>query len=102
MFTTYKRWTLKEGADESKLVDLVVNEIEPHYRKLDADVRLELLRVDGTRSYLAVQHWPSREHYQRVVASPDWQSWYAEYEATLAAWDRLMSFESEWETETLV
>ena len=57
-FITFKRWRpLREERKESELVELVRAEIAPHYKKLPGLLRLELLHVKGTRSYLALQCW---------------------------------------------
>ena len=56
-FITYRRWTLRDGREESELVELVREEIEPHYKKLQGCLSLGLLRIEGTRSYLALQYW---------------------------------------------
>ena len=101
-FTTYKRWTLQDEKDESDLVDIVANHIIPHYQRLDPIVRLELLRVSGTRSYLALQHWPSRADWETVRASNRFASWYQAYEPILAHWDQIMEFEAEWEAEAVL
>lgn len=101
MFTTYKRWTLKDGHKEAELVAIVSDHIAPAYRLLDPDVILGLLRVDGTKSYLALQHWPSRDRWQSVLASDKFEAWYEEYLPFLENWDRIMLFEAEWETEDL-
>lgn len=101
MFTTYKRWTLKDGRDEVELVEIVSARIIPHYRRLDPEVRLRLLRVEGTRSYLALQDWPSRRRWESAMASEAFKAWFREYEPTLRDWDELVELEAEWETEEL-
>jgi hypothetical protein len=47
-FVTYKRWRLKDSKQEAALVDLVRNEIAPHYAKLGGCVRLGLHRIRDT------------------------------------------------------
>jgi [ribosomal protein S5]-alanine N-acetyltransferase len=101
-FTTYKRWDLRDGRDESDLINIVSNHIIPHYRQLDPVVRLELLRILGTRSFLALQHWPSRSHREVVLSSDRYKSWYQEYEPILEQWNQLMAFVAEWETEDVL
>ena len=101
-FTTYKRWALREDKDEADLIDIVVNQIMPHYQRLDPSVRLGLRRIFGTRSYLALQQWPSRSHWEAVRSSDRFTLWYAAYEPILAQWDQLMDFEAEWETEDVL
>ncbi|MEM7364393.1 MAG: hypothetical protein AAF525_10250 [Pseudomonadota bacterium] len=102
MFTTYKRWTLREGRNETELVDLVSNRTIPHFEKLNSNVKLGLLRIEGTRSYLALQHWPNRELWESTMSSEAFQSWYDEYQPILQDWDSMMAFESEWESEELI
>jgi hypothetical protein len=101
-FVTYKRWRLKDGKHEADLVDLVRNEIAPHYVKLQGSVRLGLHRIEDTRSYLALQHWESRAAWETTTSSDFYQSWLGEYEPILARWDQLMEFEDEWEAEVIL
>jgi len=98
-FTAYKRWALRDEKDEADLLDIVANHIIPHYQRLEPIVRLELLHILETRSYLALQHWPSRSHWEAVRASDRFTSWYQAYEPILSHWDQIMEFEAEWETE---
>src|SRR5262245_49799577 len=44
VFVIYKRWRLKDGKQEADLVDLVRNDIIPHYAKLGGCMRLGLHR----------------------------------------------------------
>ncbi len=60
MFTTFKRWTLKNGFHESEVAALVQGAILPAYRKLSGCLGIGLLRIEGTSSYLATQYWQSR------------------------------------------
>lgn len=101
-FVTYKRWRLKEGKQEADLVALVQNEIIPHYAKLDAEVRLGLHRIRETRSYLALQHWPSRTVWETTTTSTSYQTWFGAYEPILVRWDQLMEFEEAWEAEVVL
>ena len=101
-FATFKRWTLKEGRQESDLSALVQNEIIPAYAQLPGCIRLGLLRIRGTRSYLATQHWESREARDAAVSAESYQDWFAAYEPTLTRWDEIMVFEDEWETEDVL
>jgi quinol monooxygenase YgiN len=101
-FSTYKQWKLKDGKEEADLIALVRNEIAPHYRKLDGCVGLGLLRIAGSRSYLAIQHWTSREAREATLASEFYTSWLAAYRPTLERWDRIMEFEDEWEAEDIL
>jgi len=101
-FVTYKRWRLKDGKQEADLVDLVRNEIAPHYAKLGGCVWLGLHRIRDTPSYLALQQWQSRAAWETTTASDFYQSWLGEYEPILARWDELMEFEDEWEAEVIL
>ena len=99
-FVTYKRWRLKDGKRESDLVELVRNEIAPHYGKLKGCVRLGLHRIRrDTSSYLALQHWQSRETWEATTSSDFYRLWLNEYQPILERWDQLMEFEDEWEAE---
>ena len=77
-------------------------EIEPHYQSLSNDVRLGLLRIEGTRSYFAVQYWSSRAHWESATQSDRYASWWKRYERMLARWDQVMEFEAEFESEELL
>jgi quinol monooxygenase YgiN len=101
-FVTYKRWRLRDGKQEVDLVDLVRNEIVPHYAKLEGPVRLGLHRIRNTPSYLALQQWQSRAAWETTTSSDFYQSWLREYEPILARWDQLMEFEDEWEAEVML
>lgn len=100
-FVTYKRWRLKDGKQESDLVDLVRNEITPHYARLEGCLRLGLHRIGNTRSYLAFQHWQSRAAWETTTSSDFYASWYSEYEPILLRWDQLMEFEDGWDAEVI-
>jgi hypothetical protein len=69
MFTTYKRWTLKDGYPESDLVALVREAIAPAYAQLSGCQGIGLLRIEGTQSYLATQHWQSRAARDAAISS---------------------------------
>jgi hypothetical protein len=101
-FVTIRRWRLRDGRQEGELVGLVQQEIEPHYQSLSKDVRLGLLRIEGTRSYFAVQYWSSRAHWESATRSDLYAGWWKRYEPMLARWDHIMEFESEFEAEELL
>lgn len=101
-FTTYKRWALRPDRSESELVELVREQIVPHYEKLQGCIRLGLLRIEGTRSYLALQCWESRESWRAVTGSDYYRTWYEEYLPILARWDEIMELEEEWNTEDML
>ena len=101
-FITFKRWTLREGRKESELVELVCTEIAPHYKKLPGFLRLGLLHVKGTRSYLALQYWHSRGQWLAMTDSDYYHTWHQEYVPILNRWNEIMEFEEEWEVEDLL
>ena len=101
-FITFKRWTLREERKESELVELVRAEIAPHYKKLPGLLRLELLHLKGTRSYLALQCWDSREQWRATTNSDYYRTWYQAYVPLLNRWNEIMVFEEEWEAEDLL
>jgi quinol monooxygenase YgiN len=101
-FITFKRWTLKDGRQKSELVNLVREEIIPHYEKLPGCLRLGLLRIDDTRSYLALQHWENRDSWHTTTNTDYYKSWYEAYEPTLKRWDGIMTFEEEWDSQDLL
>ena len=101
-FVTCKRWTLRDGRVESELVRLVREEIVPHFSKLPGCLRLGLLGIVGTRSYLALQFWQCRERWCEAMKSDYYRIWYREYVPILQRWDELMVFEQEWGTEDVL
>ena len=101
-FITYKRWALRDGREESELVELVRKEIMPHFRKLQGCMGLGLRRIEGTRSYLALQYWESRERWLDTTASDYYRTWYEEYLPILDRWDEIMAFEEEWDAQDLL
>ena len=102
VFITFKRWALRDGRTESELVELVRKEFEPHYSKLPGCLKLGLLHIEGTRSYLALQYWESREHLRETTSSDYYQTWWQAYIPLLERWDQIMEFEEEWEAEDLL
>ena len=79
-FITFKRWTLRDGRQESELVRLVREEIVPHYRTLPGCMRLGLLHIVDTRSYLTLQYWKNRDVWQETTNSAYHEVWQREYE----------------------
>ena len=90
-----RRWTLRDGRSESELLDLVRYSVIPHYERLPGCLGLGLLRIRGTRSYLALQHWESREARQSAMSSDAYPDWLAAYEPILERWNDMMEFEDE-------
>ena len=74
----------------------------PHFSKLPGCLRLGLLRIVGTRSYLALQSWQCRERWCEAMKSDYYRIWYREYAPILQRWDELMVFEQEWDTEDVL
>ena len=101
-YLTYKRWRLRDGVDPAAVLDIVRNRIIPHYRTLDAAVRLGLEAVEDSRSILAIQRWPDRAHRDRTMAGAAYRTWLDEYRPILQDWDRLVEFEAEWESRQLI
>ncbi len=97
MFTTFKRWLLKDGASESEVVALVRVSILPAYHKLTGCLGIGLLRIEGTPSYLATQYWESRAARDAAITSEPYAKWWSAYLPTLDKWDEMMTFEDEWE-----
>ena len=101
-FTTVKRWSLVDGHQESELVRLVQGEILTAYRKLPGCLGLGLRRIEGTRSYLASQHWESRASRDAAISSESYPEWSNEYGPALREWDTVMTFEEEWECKSVL
>lgn len=101
-FITFKRWLLKQPGMESAMVALVREAIIPHYQQLPGCHKLGLLRVEGTNTYLATQHWASKAVREEVLAAPAYERWMADYEPILEQWFALMEFVEEWESEELL
>lgn len=97
----YKRWLLREGTALEDVADLVRARIEPHYRELATDVVLSL-ESHGTDAVLAIQRWPDRASLERVTSGPGFERWWEAYQPVLTAWDELVDFDAEWETEDLL
>ena len=101
-FITFKLWALRDGREETELVELVHEKIVPHFSKLPGCLRLGLLRIEGTQSYLALQFWQSREVWRETTGSDYYRTWYREYLPILERWDEIMAFEEEWDAEDLL
>jgi quinol monooxygenase YgiN len=101
-FMTFKRWKLSQEADEGEVVRLVRNAIIPAYKQLPGCIKIGLLCIDGTRSYLATQHWESRAARDKALNAPAYASWLAAYQPALAQWHAIMTLEEEWEAEDIL
>jgi hypothetical protein len=97
----YKRWRLREEVTLDDVVALVTQAVAPHYGALDTRVVLGL-EAQGGDAILAIQRWPSRDVLAQATTSPRFQDWWQAYQPVLAAWDALVEFDSEWETEDLL
>jgi len=97
----YKRWRLRKEVPLDRVVALVTQGVAPHYGALDTRVVLGL-EAQGDDAILAIQRWPSRDVLAQTTASPRYEDWWQAYQPVLAAWDALVEFDSEWETEDLL
>ena len=100
-FVTIRRWSLREGADESKLVTLVRDAIIPAYKRQPGCLRLTLLRLTNGSSYLATTHWQDRAAFE-TWAGPAGEQWRDAYRPALEQWLALMAFNEEWDAEEIV
>ena len=101
-FTIIKRWSLKDGHQESELVRLVQEKVRPAYLKLPGCLILGLQRIEGTRSYLATQHWESRAARDAAISLESYSEWFSAYKPTLEMWNAIMTLEDEWECEDIL
>lgn len=100
-YVTIRRWSLKPEHDEASLLKFVNDGIVPAWRKIEGCLSLNLLRVRGSQSYLAVTYWESKARLD------DWsgaggQSWRDEHRTVLEQWLALMTFQDEVEADLLV
>jgi quinol monooxygenase YgiN len=102
MFTTFKRWALKDGFREEQVAALVREAILPAYQRLPGCLGIQLLRIEDTQSYLATQQWESRAARDEAISSETYAAWWSAYLPVLEKWDEMMEFEEEWETTELV
>jgi quinol monooxygenase YgiN len=100
-YVTLRRWSLKDGAEEKQLLDLVRDGIIPAYKSQPGCIRLALLRIADPLSYLAVTYWDSKASFDNW-AGPAGQTWRDEYRPTLERWLDIMSFEQEWSADSLL
>lgn len=100
-YVTFRRWSLREGADEAALTALVREEIIPAYKRAGGVIVQELVRAGDPPSYLAVTVWRDRAAYD-TWAGPGGQQWRDEHRRTLERWLDMMSFQDEMEGDLLV
>lgn len=99
-FVTGKIWELTEAAEESDLLTLLEEQIEPRYADLHPAVELGLLRLDGRR-YLATQRWPDRETFEATTSGEVYERWLRSYSPVLVLWGASASFVDEWAGEEI-
>jgi hypothetical protein len=100
-FLTIRRWSLKAGADEASVIELIQGAILPAYRAWPDCEKLELRRVAGSNSYITTTHWVTRAAHQEFEGDAG-AAWREGYRATLERWDQLMEFEEEWFGEVIL
>lgn len=94
----YKRWKLRPDVRPEDVVALVQQQVLPAYQRLSDDVTLGLeLSLDGT-SVVAIQRWVSSDAQEAAASSDGYAKWWADYQPSLAEWDRLLEFVCEWST----
>lgn len=100
-FVTIRRWSLRDGADQATLTALVRNEIIPAYKRQAGCLRLELLRVASSGSYLATTRWVDRAAFDAwaVLGGEEWRQ---AYRPALERWLELMAFNEEWDADVIV
>lgn len=94
----FKRWRLRASVTETALISLDRNEIVPHYRRLDSQAALGLLRSGTPGEYIATQTWPSGEHREQVCSGDRYAQWFEEYLPILAGFDALAELVDEIDT----
>lgn len=99
-YVTVRRWSLREGADESALVALVRDGIVPAYRTQPGCLRLQLLRVTESKAYVAMTYWESKASFD-AWAGEGGQAWRDRYRLTLQRWLELMTFEEEYAADVV-
>lgn len=100
-YVTIRRWALKHDHDEQELLSFVNDQLAPAWRKIPGCLSLNLLRVRGEPSYLAVTYWETKDAYDAWGASAG-QSWRDEHRAVLESWLTLMAYQDEMEADLLV
>ncbi len=97
-FISVRKWTLKDGASEEALLSLVRDAVVPAYRLRPGCLKLALVRLQESRSFLAITYWADR----RAAATRAPEGWEQSYARVLEQWDRLMTFEEEWTGEDML
>ncbi|SDS80996.1 hypothetical protein SAMN04488570_2751 [Nocardioides scoriae] len=97
----HKRWRLHDGVTTDQVARLVAERVVPHYARLSDQVVLGL-EADEDGTVVALQRWSSREALAAATSGTAYDRWWAAYLPVLAEWDRLVSFQEEWETTVLL
>lgn len=97
----HKRWRLREGVAVTDVVQLVRGRIVPHYARLSPEVALGL-EQDAPGSVVATQRWTSRAALVAATTGAAYDAWWEAYLPVLSDWDRLVTFDSEWESVALL
>lgn len=100
-YVTIRRWALKPDQNEPDLVSFVSGQLAPAWRKIPGCLSLNLLRLRGEPSYLAVTYWETSDACD-AWGSGAGQSWRDEHGAVLERWLQLMSYQDEMEADLLV
>ena len=100
-YVTIRLWALKPDNDEQQLLSFVNDQLAPAWRKIPGCLSLNLLRVRGEPSYLAVTYWETKDAYDAWGGTAG-QSWRDEHRAVLERWLALMSYQDEMEADLLV
>ena len=100
-YVTLRRWALKPGNDEAVLLTFVNDQLAPAWRKIPGCLSLNLLRVRGQQSYLAVVYWETKEACDSWSGAAG-QAWRDEHRAVLERWLDLTSYQDETEADLLV
>jgi len=101
-YIIYKRWQLEDSSQAEDMVLMVRDEIAPAYRQLEGCLGMALEHIEGTTSYLAIQHWVSEAVATRTLETHESTEWYANNRLLLHCWMSMLSLEEEWATIELV
>lgn len=101
-YCTYKRWLLEHPSQADEMVVMVRDEIAPAYRQLEGCLGMALEHIEGTDSYLAIQHWVSEGVATSTLETHQSTEWYATNRPMLHRWMAMLSLEEEWATTELV
>lgn len=94
-FLSYSRWALKRGADAGDAIALFRDLVKPAYSQLQGCLGLTLVAIVGSRDYLAVASWDTRDDYDAWVRESD--DWRAANADAFKQWQDVMDFEEEFQ-----